>query len=256
MLVKRIIFLMVVMMLSACATDPVGRFGGGDMEAASRANSKLGLGYMMQGNNELALSKLEKALKQDDKNEDAHHYLAELYTRLDEQPKADKHYKLALEQKPNSTSILNNYGVFLCRYSQFEESIAVFERILNDPLFKSKAQTYENMGLCAIQQGNIKMAEDAFRKALRYDAKLSKSLLHLAQLSFDSQSFLSSYGFYQRYLEVGQQTPQSLWLGILLEKRKGNKNAISSYSLVLKNKFSNSKEAELLQRMQAREARK
>lgn len=256
MLIKHLFLYIAVMMLSACASEPVNRFGGGNMEAASRANSKLGLGYMMQGNNELALSKLQKALVQDDKNEDAHHYLAELYNRLDDKDRADKHYKLALEQKPNSTSILNNYGVFLCRYSQFEESIAVFEKILNDPLFKSKAQTYENMGLCAIQQGNVKLAEDYFRKALRYDAKLEKSLLHLAQLSFDNQSFLSSYAFYQRYLEVGQQTPQSLWLGILLEKRKGNKNAISSYSLVLKNKFSNSKEAELLQRMEAREARK
>lgn len=255
MLIKRISFFIVIMMLSACATDPVGRFGGGNMDAASRANAKLGLGYMMQGNNELALMKLKKALVQDDKNEDAHHYIAELYNRLDDKENADRHYKLALEEKPNSTSILNNYGVFLCRYHRFEESLAVFEKVLKDPLFKSKAQTYENMGLCAIQQGNIKTAEDSFRKALRFNARLEKSLLHLAQLSFDNQSFLSSYAFYQRYLEVGKQTPQSLWLGILLEKRKGNKNAISSFSLVLKNKFPLSKEAKLLRRMEAREAK-
>jgi len=255
MFIKRISFFIVIMMLSACATDPGGRFGGGDMDAASRANSKLGLGYMMQGNNELALMKLKKALVQDDNNEDAHHYIAELYNRLNDKENADKHYKLALEEKPDSTSILNNYGVFLCRYNRFEESLAVFEKVLKDPLFKSKAQTYENMGLCAIQQGNIKTAEDSFRKALRFNTRLEKSLLHLAQLSFDNQSFLSSYAFYQRYLEVGKQTPQSLWLGILLEKRKGNKNAISSYSLVLKNKFPLSKEAELLKRMEAREAK-
>ena len=255
MWIMRIIFLLAVMGLSACATETESRFGGGNMEAASRANSKLGLGYMMQGNNEVALIKLQKALEQDENNEDAHHYIAELYNRLDEEAKADKHYKRALEITPNSSPLLNNYGVFLCRYNHFEKSIAVFEKILSNPLFKSKAQTYENMGLCANQQGNIKLAEDYFRKALRFDARLPKSLLHLAQLSFDNQSFLSSYGFYQRYLEVGQQTPQSLWLGILLEKRNGNKNAVSSYSLVLKNKFTGSKEAELLRRMEAREAK-
>ena len=256
MWVMRFIFLLTVAGLTACATDQVGRYGGGNLEAASRANSKLGLGYMMQGNNEIALTKLQKALEQDEKNEDAHHYLAELYNRLDEEAKADKHYKRALEITPDNSPLLNNYGVFLCRYNHFEASIAVFEKILNNPLFKSKAQTYENMALCASQQGNIKLAEDYFRKALRFDARLPKSLLNLAQLSFDAQSFLSSYGFYQRYLEVGEQTPQSLWLGILLEKRNGNKNAIASYSLVLKNKFTGSKEAELLRRMEAKEEKR
>lgn len=252
----RIIFLMVIMLLTACATDQVGRYGGGNMEAASRANSKLGLGYMMQGNNEIALIKLQKALEQDDNNDDAHHYIAELYNRLSEEKKADKHYRRALDIAPESSPLLNNYGVFLCRYNRFEESIAVFEKILNNPLFKSKAQTYENMGLCAVQQGNVKRAEEYFRQALLFNAGLQKSLLHLAQLSFDNQSFLSSYGFYQRYLEVGKQTPQSLWLGVLLEKRKGNKNAVSSYSLLLKNKFGHTKEAELLRRMEAREVNK
>lgn len=248
-------FLLLVVILTACATDPSGRFGGGDMKAASRANAKLGLGYMVQGDNEVALSKLKKALEQDEDNDDAHHYLAELYNRLDDEAKAEKHYKRALDISPDNTAILNNYGVFLCRYHRFEASMAVFEKILKDPLFKSKAQTYENMGLCANQQGNIKLAEEYFRKALRYNPKLPKALLSLAQISFDNQAFLSSYGFYQRYIEVGPQTPQSLWLGILLEKRKGNKNALASYTLLLKNKFSNSKEAELLRRMEAREAK-
>ena len=255
MQMKWLVLFTAFLLSTACTTDPNTRFGGADLQAASRANSKLGLGYMMQGNNEVALTKLEKALEQDENNEDAHHYIAELYNRLDEEAKATQHYKRALEIAPKSTPILNNYGVFLCRYKHFEESISVFEKILSDPLFKSKAQTYENMGLCANQQGNVKLAEDYFRKALRFDAHLPKSLLHLAQISFDNQAFLSSYGFYQRYLEVGQQTPQSLWLGILLEKRNGNKNAVSSYALVLKNKFTGSKEAELLRRMEAREAK-
>lgn len=246
---------MLVVLLTACATEPTGRFGGGNMEAASKANAKLGLGYMMQGDNEVALSKLKKALEQDENNAEAHHYLAELYNRLDDEDKAEQHYKRALDISPDDTAILNNYAVFLCRYRHFEKSMSIFQKILKDPLFKSKAQTYENMGLCADQQGNVKLAEEYFRKALRYNSKLPKSLLHLAQISFDNQAFLSSYGFYQRYLEVGSQNPQSLWLGILLEKRKGNKNAVASYSILLKNKYSNSKEAELLRRMEAREAK-
>jgi len=254
MKIKYIIFLIAALMLSACASDPKGIYGGGDMKAASRINAKLGLGYMMQGNNELALDKLNKALKEDDNNEIAHHYIAELYVRLDEEKKADMHFKRALEITPDNSPILNNYGVFLCRYDHYKESMKVFDKLLKNPLFKSKAQTYENMGLCAIQQGNTKTAEEYFRKALRYNAKLPKSLLNLAQISFDNQSFLSSLAFYQRYLEVGEQTPQSLWLGILLEKRNGNRNAVSSYSLLLKNKFGASKEAELLRRMEAREA--
>lgn len=255
MKLKSFIFLLVMLFLSACASEPPagGIYGGGDMKAASRINAKLGLGYMMQGDNEVALAKLNKALKEDDQNEQAHHYLAELYNRLDDEKQADLHFRKALEITPNNSPILNNYAVFLCRYDHYKKSMAIFDKLLKNPLFKSKSQTYENMGLCADQQGNVKMAEQYYRKALLYNPKLPKSLLRLAQISFDNQSFLSSYGFYQRFLEVGQQTPQSLWLGILLEKRNGNKNALSSYSLLLKNKFPASKEAELLRRMEARD---
>ena len=250
---KLIIVFAIVTLLNACVTDPAGPYGDSDLKAASRINAKLGLGYMMQGNNELALTKLKKALKEDDSDEDAHLYMAELYKRLDEEDRADKHYNRALEILPTSVPILNNYGVFLCRYHHYEKSMAIFKKLLKNPLFKTKSHTYENMGLCASQQGNTKLAEDYFRKALRFNGRLPESLIHLAQISFDNQSFLSAYGFYQRYIEVGKQTPQSLWLGILLEKHNGNKNALASYSLLLKNMFPASKEAEFLKRMEARD---
>jgi len=249
-----LIIVLMLATLTACVSDPINPYGGGDRQKASMANAKLGLGYMMQGNNEQALAKMQKALELDEENASAHHYLAELYNRLDEPAKAEKHYLHAIEITPEETSALNNYAVFLCRQGRYEASQEHFHRILENPLFKSKAQTFENMGLCAEQSGNVKQAEEYFRKALRYNAKLSKALLHMAQISFDKQSFLSAYGFYQRFLEVGKQVPQSLWLGILLERRKGNKNAVASYSLLLRRKFSTSKEAELLQRLEQREA--
>jgi len=59
--------------LSACVTEP-------DMDeeaklSASEYNTQLGLGYLSQGNYEIALDKLRKAIKQNPENADAYYIL-------------------------------------------------------------------------------------------------------------------------------------------------------------------------------------
>ena len=53
-------------------------------------------------------------------------------------------------------------------------------------------------------------------------------------------------GFLSRYLDANRHTPKSLWLGIRIETELGDKNAVSSYALLLRNQYTDSEEAELL----------
>ncbi|MEE9575548.1 MAG: type IV pilus biogenesis/stability protein PilW, partial [Gammaproteobacteria bacterium] len=70
--------------------------------------------------------------------------------------------------------------------------------------------------------------------------------------SYSNANYLSARAYLQRYLEISAHTARSLWLGINIETELGDKDALSSYELLLKNKFPTSKEAGLLDDRMAR----
>ncbi|MDH3947841.1 MAG: type IV pilus biogenesis/stability protein PilW [Gammaproteobacteria bacterium] len=246
-----IVSLLVVSMLllSACATKTDRETQ--DSNDASDYNAQLGLAYINQGRYEIAQNKLKKAIEQNPDNAVAHHYMAELYRRLGEFDKAETHFKEALDLAPKNSSLLNNYGVFLCDAKKYKEAYTYFDKVLKDPLYPSKGSVYENIGLCAQSEGNLKTAEENLRFALRLNPQSPKSLLAMAQISFDKQKYAASRKYFYQYLENARHTPASLWLGILLENRSGNKNRVASYVVLLKGKYPDSEEAELLKKMQA-----
>lgn len=245
-----------LLLFSACTTTTEGSFGGANYKKAAEVNAKMGAGYMNQGNYELAMSKLSKALRFDDENLHANHYMAELYRRLGEMDKAEDYFQRALELDENNATLLNNYGVFLCQKDKYQQAEKYFDKVLMDPLYKGKAKVYENLGLCAKFKGNLAESEKHFRRALTMNPKLAKSLLSLAQLKFDQRNKVSAYSYFQQFSKLSRQSPESLWLGVLLEKERGNRSGMASYALRLKNQFPHSKEAELLAKLELHSRRK
>jgi len=242
--------LLSIMFLSGCTTESLNPDI--NLEKAAEANAKLGVGYMNQGNLELAMIKLTKALKFDEDNAHANHYMGELYRQLGELDKAEDYFQRALELNAADPQLLNNYGVFLCELKKYKDAEDYFDKVLKNSLYKGKAKVYENLGICAKIKGNLAESEGHFRRALLMNPKLAKSLLSLAQLKFDQRNKISAYSYFQQFSKISQQNSESLWLGLLLEKERGNRNGMASYALRLKSRFPHSKEAELLAKMETR----
>ncbi len=243
------LFIITVLFVSACVSEPQRE--GKDLDDASDYNAQMGLEYLKQGRYDIALGKLKKAVEQNPDNAIAQHYIAVLYQQLGEFDKAEQHFQKALDLTPKNSDLQNNYGVFLCNAKKYQEAYRYFDKVLKDPLYQAKGAVYENVGLCAQAQGDISKAEENFKFALRLYPESPKSLLGMAQISFDKQKYSVARKYYYGYLENARQTPESLWLGILLEKRSGNKNRMASYKVLLKGKYPDSKEAELLRKMEA-----
>ncbi|NNF97590.1 MAG: type IV pilus biogenesis/stability protein PilW [Halobacteria archaeon] len=243
------LFVVSMLFVSGCATNTTREEQ--DLSDASDYNAQLGLAYINQGRYDVAMSKLKKSIEQNPDNAVAHHYVAELYRRLGEFDKAETHFKEALDLTPNNPSLMNNYGVYLCDDKKYKKAYGYFDKVLKDPLYPAKGSVYENIGLCAQSEGNLKIAEENLRFALRLNPQAPKSLLAMAQISFDKQKYAASRKYFYEYLENARHTPASLWLGILLENRSGNKNRVASYVVLLKGKYPDSEEAELLKKMQA-----
>lgn len=243
-----LLFVTLTLLMSACVSEPQRE--NEDLNDASDYNAQLGLAYIQQGRYDTALSKLKKSIEQNPDNAVAQHYIAELYRRLGEMDKAQTHFERALDLQPKNSSLLNNYGVFLCDEKKYQQAYSYFDKVLKDPLYPAKGAVYENVGLCAQAQGDIAKAEENLKFALRMNPQSPKSLLAMAQISFDKQKYATARKYYYDYLENARQTAESLWLGILLENRSGNKNRMASYKVLLKGKYPDSKEAALLKKME------
>lgn len=247
---KRLVVIgFVVSMLGACTTERI--IEPTDPKRASELNAQLGLGYMQQGQYKRAMRKLNRALTYDEDNAQAYHYMAELYRRLGENDKAEENYQKSLSLNPKDPDTQNNYGVFLCSSGHYDKADKHFDSIINDPLYQYKADAYENIGLCAYRQGKMQKADNAFRQALQINSKMAKSLLKMAQISYDRRRKTDAYDYFRRYISLAPHTPESLWIGILIETGRGNKNTVASYKVLLKGKFPASKETKLLKKLES-----
>ena len=242
--------LLFLLVISGCASKIERQ--GVDNQKASIANAELGVAYLARGQNKVAMNKLKKAIEYDDDNANAHHYIAELYRRLEQNDLASHHFKEAMDLKEEDSSIKNNYGIFLCGTGSYEKGLALFNEVLADPLYADKGQAYENMGICADKQGNIRNAEKYFDTALKFNKQLPSALLGLAQISFDKRDIKGATEYLNRHHKVVKRSSQSMWLELLIARKKGYKGKVGTLALKLKSYFPDSKEAQLLKKLKLR----
>lgn len=232
-----------LLLLAGCGASSVK--DGADPKQASEANAELGLRYMLQGNPETAMEKLKRAIEQDSDNPNANHYIAELYNRLGRFEEADKYFRRAIRLSDDNSTLYNNYGAFLCSRGRYEDAEEQFLRALRNPIYQGRLDTVENIGLCYLAKPDLKKSEENLRKALAADPARPKSLLGMAKITFEQGNYLSSRAYLQRYLGVARHTPETLWLGIRTERILGDRDALASYGLLLRNNFPNSEETRL-----------
>lgn len=213
----------------------------------AQTNLNLGVAYMQRGEYEKSLEKLERAQEADPKYTPTLNALGLLYQRLGKMQKAEDYFKSALGYRPNDPFTLNNYGQFLCINNRYDEAEDSFIKSAKNPLYETPEVALSNAGTCALKNNKPEIAEKYLRQALQKNARVPIALIQMSQLSYDEGNYLSARGYLQRYLEVAKHTAASLWLGIQIEQQLGDKDTVSSYALLLKNSFPNSKEAELLQ---------
>jgi len=218
----------------------------------TRLNLKLGIEYLKRGEYEKALDKLQKAQESDKNYPPTYNTLGVLYQQLGDKVKAEGFFKKALSLNSSDAPTLNNYGQFLCQESRFDEAEATFLKAAHNPLYSTPEIALSNAGTCALTEGKLDVAETHFRNALEINPRVAVALIQMAQISYTTANYLSARAYLQRYLEISAHTAKSLWLGINIETELGDKNALSSYGLLLKNKFPNSREAGLLKDSLAR----
>ena len=111
----------------------------------------------------------------------------------------------------------------------------------DNPLYDSPEIALTNAGLCLLKD-NPGSAEAYFVKALNKNPDFSYALLQMADISFSRGQYELSHQFLERYKKNANHTPKSLWLGVRVYSELGYKDDVSSYALLLKNKYPDSNE--------------
>ena len=243
---KLLVCVVIAAMLAGCASSSERKREKERAAAAATAYTQLGVEYLREGRYELSLTKLKQALELEPDYAKAHGAIAILYEKVGDKDLAEKHYKKALHLAPDDSGAQNNFGQFLCFQGRYKEANKQFMKAASNPFYTSSTVPLTNAGLCAKRIPDAKQAEEYFRQALERDPKFAPALLQMAIAKFEEGRFLSARAYLERFQQVTEHNPDSLWLAVRTEFALKDRVASGRYAVMLKEKYPKSEQAILL----------
>ncbi|MBI2747587.1 MAG: type IV pilus biogenesis/stability protein PilW [Burkholderiales bacterium] len=235
--------------LSGCASGPSG--SGEDIVTDSdepairkRARTRLQLasGYFEQGQTTVALDEVKQALTIDPDFPDAYNLRGLIYLRLNDMRLADESFRRALAINPNSADVLHNYGWMLCQQGKYTESVQAFTQALANPTYGGRAKTWLAKGVCQIKAGRPLDAEQSLVKSYELDAGNPVTGYNLATVLYQRGDAARAQFYIRRINNSELANAETLWLGIKVEQRMGNRVARDQLVTQLRSRYPRSRE--------------
>lgn len=247
------------MTLSGCAGH-AGLNGAGAMqddiitesdESAERKRARirmeLALGYLEQGKTTVALDEIKQAILIDPTYSDAFSLRGLIYMRLNDYGIAEESFNKALSLKPRDSNVLHNMAWLKCQDGRYAPSMAYFDRALANPLYQERAKTHMAQGLCQIKAGQLPEAEASLIKSYGYDAANPVTGYNLSNVLYQRNDFLRAQFYIRRLNNTELANAETLWLGVKIERRIANLEAMNQLAVQLVKRFPQSVEAGLCQ---------
>lgn len=242
-----------VALLAGCAVQPTERGSGvagsvADNESRQRARAFTDLAgaYFSRAQYKIALDELRKAITADPRFGPAYNVYGLIYMELAEDQLAEENFRRAIELDHSDSEARNNFGWFLCTRGRYDEGLEQFSAALRNPLYPRPEQAIANAGLCAEKKGDLALAEVNLLKSLKLQPDNPNTVLKLAGLYFRQDRVAEAQRLLGRHAELAAPTAESLWLGVRLERKLGDRAQEAAYGLQLRKRFPDSNEARLL----------
>lgn len=245
--------------LAACAGGP-GRGAadaGADMLTSSdepearrraRLRMELAVGYFEEGKTAVALDELKQVLTLDPGFSDAHNLRGLIYMRLNDPRLAEESFRRAVALNPRDANTQHNYGWLLCQQGRYPESMQAFGQALANPQYGERAKTWMTQGLCQARAGQQAEAERSLERAYELDAGNPITGYNLAALLYRRGEFPRAQFYIRRLNNSELANAESLWLGIRVERKLNNREAMRQLAEQLKRRYSQSQEFSAFER--------
>ena len=251
---KKWIGMLAAVLLVGCVVPPTDG-GSGAAESAvdsenrqrARVFTDLAGAYFTRAQYKVALDELRKAIVADNRYGPAYKIYGLIYMELAEDKLAEENFRRAIELDRNDSESRNHFGWFLCTRGRYDEGLEQFSVALRNPLYASPEQAMANAGLCAEKKGDLPLAEANLMKSLKLQPDNANTILKLAGMNFRQNKLGEVQRLLGRHAELAPPTAESLWLGVQLERKLGDRAQEAAYGLQLRKRFPDSDEARLLQ---------
>jgi type IV pilus assembly protein PilF len=214
-----------------------------DLRRRARLRLELATSYYEQGQTSVALDELKQVLNLDPTYADAYNLRGLIYMRLNDQKLSEESFRRSIALNPRDASALHNYGWFLCQSGRYTESLQIFSQALANPLYLDRTKTLLAQGLCEARAGQREQAERTLTRAYELDAANPVTGYNLSLLLYLRGEYTRAQFYIRRINNSELANAESLWLGVRVEYRMNNTEAMLQLGEQLKRRFPQSKEA-------------
>lgn len=242
-----------MVLLAGCVAPPTGGGSGvassqvdSESRQRARAFTDLAAAYYTRAQYKVALDELRKAITADNQFGPAYNIYGLIYMELAEDKLAEENFRRAIDLDRNDSESRNNFGWFLCERGRYDEGLDQFRTAIHNPLYARPEQAMSNAGLCAEKKGDLALAEANLIKSLKLQPDNANTILKMAGLYFRQNRLPETQRYLGRHAELAPPTAESLWLGVRLERKLGDRAQEAAYGLQLRKRFADSNEARQL----------
>jgi type IV pilus assembly protein PilF len=235
------------LLLASCATRDGGGSDEGNARERARRRVELAAGYFQQGQTAVALDEIKQALAADPDFAEAYNVQGLVYMRLNDADGAEESFRRALALSPRDPGVLHNHGWLLCQQNRFAEAQRQFAQALSSANYPERAKTLMTQGLCQLRAGQRADAERSLTQAYELDANNPVIGYNLASILVWRGEWPRAQTLMRRLNDSPSASPETLWLGIRVERQLNNDEAAAQLGARLQRSFPQSREARALE---------
>lgn len=127
-----------------------------------------------------------------------------------------------------------------------QEAFKYFEAAARNPLYKTPTRPYTNAGLCYLRIKDGKNAEGNFQRAVVVDGSNAQAIYHLSSLAYARGDYFNAKKHLGELHRLIEPNSESLWLGVRIERKIGDRQAEAGYASQLRRKFAGTPEHQAL----------
>jgi len=203
---------------SRAAPSTSAASGESDVQRRARIRLELASSYLENGQADIALEEIGQVLAINPSYADAYHLRALAYMHIEDFARAEASMERARSMLPRDPDILHNYGWLECRKKQYAKANQWFERALATPGYARRDKTWLSQGLCYMQAGQSQQAEQALLRSYEVAQGNPAVSYHLASVIFGRGDAKRAQPYIREVNRGEFFTPESLWLGIKIER--------------------------------------
>jgi len=205
--------------------------------------AELARNYMMQEQYQVAESEISKALDIMPNHSESNYIMGLLMIETQQYARVEPFMERAVENDQGNSSAAHDFGVFLCKTGQELRSVSYFDKAVSNPYFERPELSLMRAGECLSKVDQPVRAEQYLKQALKRNSRMRPALINLAQIKYDTQSYLSARAYVERYFAITKPQPAALLLAYKIESELGANDVANKYRTQLLESFPASKQA-------------